>query len=133
VTQIIRLGKRAAAIAVVATGTAILLSVGLAQVHPRADPIDALIGEAARDCPAESCRASLTPHVFLPGELRAEVEQRLSEAGFSGAGGRYAKSETVHPQRLSTLTCDVVYVIEVEFDQASRVLTAFGDANSGCF
>jgi hypothetical protein len=118
-----------AAIAVIAIGTAVLLSAAFGQV----DPIDALIRQAAGDCSPGPCRASLTPQVFLSGESRADVEQRLSEAGFSGADGRYARSESVRPQWFSTLTCDVVYVIEVEFDPANRVLAAFGDANSGCF
>lgn len=69
-------------------------------------------------------------------ETRDSVDRRLRDAGYKVHDATtYYKEEFYNPSRylFDTLACEVLYVVDVQFDEAAHLVGATGDADSGCY
>ena len=101
-----------------------------------ADPIHELARSAGGNCPPGTCRTSLVPKFFAHGETRESVDRRLRDAGYGVRDATtYYKEEFYNPRRylFDTLACEVLYVVEVQFDDTAHLVGATGDADGGCY
>lgn len=100
------------------------------------DPLHELARRAGGNCAPGTCRTSLVPKFFAPGETRDSVDRRLRDSGYKVHDATtYYKEEFYNPSRhlFDTLACEVLYVVDVQFDEAAHLVGATGDADSGCY
>ena len=81
---------------------------------------------------ATDAEVSLMPDVFRTGDVRAQVIERLSKAGYDHAGDDTRGTFYAKDAGGSYFVCRLTYWIQVRFDQSDRLTEARANITSQC-